>query len=167
MALRPLFFFQQAQYAQVFPLKSTPFCKLFGGLGSTNKSGISLLFFYLTPVLSSLLCPLLHLFFNLNLSGKSGRNCLLSLSALSGYNGSPDTGFSRVATRLISWPDGEHYSCPQQSLVVLFSYLSYPFLSLSYPLSDQRRTVSSKFFDTQVSSTSTEKLVLPRHAHCE
>ena len=33
-------------------------------------------------------------------------------------------------------------------------------------ISDWRRTVSSKHFDTQVSSISTEKLVLPRHACC-
>ena len=33
-------------------------------------------------------------------------------------------------------------------------------------ISDWRRTVSSKFFDTQVPSTSTEELVLPRHARC-
>ena len=32
--------------------------------------------------------------------------------------------------------------------------------------SDWGRTVSSKFFDTQVSSISTEELVLPRHARC-
>ena len=32
--------------------------------------------------------------------------------------------------------------------------------------SDLRRTVSSKFFDTQVPSISTEELVLPRHARC-
>ena len=33
-------------------------------------------------------------------------------------------------------------------------------------ISDWRRTVSSKFFDKQVPSISTEELVLPRHAHC-
>ena len=33
-------------------------------------------------------------------------------------------------------------------------------------ISDCRRTVSSKFFDTQVPSISTEELVLPRHARC-
>ena len=33
-------------------------------------------------------------------------------------------------------------------------------------ISDWRHTVSSKFFDTQVPSISTEELVLPRHAHC-
>ena len=32
--------------------------------------------------------------------------------------------------------------------------------------SDWMRTVSSKFLDTQVSSISTEELVLPRHARC-
>ena len=32
--------------------------------------------------------------------------------------------------------------------------------------SDWRRTVSSKFFDTQVPSISTEEIVLPRHARC-
>ena len=54
VALRPFFPFRQAQYVQVFPLKPAPFCKLFAGLGSTNKSAISLLFsYYLTLVLSS------------------------------------------------------------------------------------------------------------------
>ena len=33
-------------------------------------------------------------------------------------------------------------------------------------ISDWRHTFSSKFFDTQVPLISTEKLVLPRHAHC-
>ena len=46
---------QQAQYAQVFLLKSAPLCMLFAGLGSTNKSASSLLFSsYLTLVLFSL-----------------------------------------------------------------------------------------------------------------
>ena len=43
VALRPLFPFRQAQYVQIFPLKPAPFCTLFAGLGSTNKSAISLL----------------------------------------------------------------------------------------------------------------------------
>ena len=33
-------------------------------------------------------------------------------------------------------------------------------------ISDWRRTVSSKYFDTQIPSISTEELVLPRHARC-
>ena len=36
----------------------------------------------------------------------------------------------------------------------------------SWLFSDWRCTVSSKYFDTQVSSFSTEELVLPRHARC-
>ena len=36
----------------------------------------------------------------------------------------------------------------------------------SFLFSDWRRTVSSKFFDAQVPSISTEELVLPRHARC-
>ena len=96
VALRPLFFFQQAQYVKVFPLKPTPFCTLFAGLGSTNKSAISLLFsYYLTFVLSLPLCFLLHLSSYLKLCGRSGRNCLFSPSVLLDYNGSLDTHFSR------------------------------------------------------------------------
>ena len=48
VASRPPFSFHHAQYAQVFSLKPAPFCTLFAGLGSTNKSAISLLFSYLT-----------------------------------------------------------------------------------------------------------------------
>ena len=112
------------------------------------------LLFYLTLVLSSPPCPFLHLLFYLKLCGRSGRNCLLSPPVLSDYNGSPDTGFYRGTTRLMSWADDERYSCLPQSLVVSF---------VSTLFSDWRRTVSSKFFDTQVSSISTEELVLPRH----
>ena len=76
---RPAFSFQQAQYAHVFPLKSAPSCTLFAGLGSTNKSAISLIFSsYLTLVLSSPPCSLLHLSFFLNLCQK-----LFSLSSSS------------------------------------------------------------------------------------
>ena len=121
VALRPLFPFRQAQYVPVFPLKPAPFCTLFAGLGSTNKSAIFLPFSsYLTLVLSSPSCPLLHLFSYLKLCGRSGRNCLLSPPVLSGYNGSPDTRFSRETTRLMSLPDGERYLCPLQSFVVSF-----------------------------------------------
>ena len=46
------------------------------------------------------------------------------------------------------------------SLSLFISRIHFSFFS------DWRRTVSSKFFDTQVSSISTEDLVLPRHARC-
>ena len=118
-ALRPLFPFRQAQYDQLFPQKPTLFCKLFAGLGSTNKSAISLLFsFYLTLVLSSPPFPLVHLSSYLKLCGRSGRNCLLYPPVLSGYNGFPDTRFSRGTMRLTSWPDEERYLRPLQSHVV-------------------------------------------------
>ena len=116
--LRLLFPFRQAQYVQLCPLKPVPFCTLFAGLGSTNKSAISLLFYYLTLVLSSPPCYLLHLSSYLKLCGRSGRNGLLSPPVLSGYNGSPDTCFSRGTTRLMSWPDWKCYLHPPQSLVV-------------------------------------------------
>ena len=133
MALRLPFSFQQAQHAQVFPLKPAPFCKLFAGLGSTNKSATSLLLQSDScSVLSSifpftLICCLVWCFFfvyfYLNISG---RNFFLFPPVLSGYDGSLDTRFSRPTTRLMSWPDGECYLFPQQSLVVslLFSLVS-------------------------------------------
>ena len=110
VALRPLFPFRQAQYAQVFRLKLAPFCKLFAGLGSTIKSAISLLFSScLTLVLSSPPCPLLHLSSYPKLCGRSDRNCLLAPSVLLDYNGSPDTRFSRGTTRPMSSLDGVRY----------------------------------------------------------
>ena len=119
VALSPLFPFRQAQFVQVFPLKPAPLCTLFAGLGSTNQSAISLLFsYYLTLVLSSPPCSLLYFCSYLKLCGRSGRNCLLLPPVLSGYNGSPDTRFSRGTTRLTSLPDGERCLRPPQSLVV-------------------------------------------------
>ena len=117
VALRALFPFQKAKYAQIFPLKSAPFCTLCAGFGITNKSATSLLFFsYMTLVLSSPLCPLLHLSFYLKLCGRLGRNCILSSPVLSGYNGSPDTRFCQGTTRLVSWPDGKRYLRPPNPL---------------------------------------------------
>ena len=92
-ALSPLLIFRQAQCAQVFLLKSASFCKLFAGLRSFIKSVTS---FLLSDSLSvTTPCFFLHLFFYFNFSGGYGRNCLLSPPTLSGYNGSPDTRFSR------------------------------------------------------------------------
>ena len=90
-----------------------------------------------------------HSIFQVDLAGT-----IVSPPVLSGYNGSPDTRFSRGTTRLMSWPDGERYLCPLHLL---------SFVSTLVFFSDWRRTVSSKFFDTQVPSFSTEEIVLPRH----
>ena len=85
-ALRPLFPFQQAQHVLVFPLKPVPFCRHFAGLGSTNESAISLLFYYMIIALSLPPYSLLHLSSYLKLCGRSGRNCSLTPPVLSGYN---------------------------------------------------------------------------------
>ena len=71
-----------------------------------------------------------------------GRNCLL---VLSGYNGSPDTRFSRGTTRLMSWPVGERYLLPMQFLVVS---LLLSLVSTRCLFSDWKRTDLSKFLDT-------------------
>ena len=164
VALRPLFPFRQAQYAQVFPLKPVPFCTLFAGLGSTIKSAISLLFsYYLTLVLSSPPCPLLHLSSYLKLCGRSGRNCFLSPPVLLDYNGSPRHSLlpgNDAADELARRGALLAPSAIPCSLSPLTSRIH------SRLISDWRRTVLSKFFDTQVSSISTEELVLPRHARC-
>ena len=161
VALRPLFPFRQAQYVQIFQLKLAPFCTLFAGLGSTSKSAISVLFsYYLTLILFSPPCPLLHLFSYLKLCGRSGRNCLVCPPVLSGYNGSPDTRFSRATTRLARRGALLGPSAIPCSLSPLISRIH------SRLFSDWRRTVSSKYFNTQVPSISTEELVLPRHARC-
>ena len=155
VALRPLFPFRQAQYAQVFPLKPAPFCTLFAGLGSANKSAIFFLFSScLTLVLTSPPCPFLHLFSYLKLCGRSGRNCLLS-PVLSGYNGFLDTA-DELARRGALLPPSA-IPCSLSSLISRFH---------SRLTSDWRRTASSKYFDTQVPSISTDELVLPCHARC-
>ena len=149
VALRLLFPFQQAQNAQVFLLKPAPFCKLSAGHDSTNKSATSLSFsFYLTLILSSPLCPFLHFSIYLNLFGISDRNCLLlSPPVLSGHNGSTDTRFSRETMRLISWPDGERYSYPPQSLVVslLLSLVSTVLFSRTGGVLFQQNSLTHKF----------------------
>ena len=80
---------------------------------------------HFSSIIQLSLCSLLHLSFYLKLCGRSIKNCLLSPCVLSGYNGSPYTHFLRGTTRLISWPDREHYLCSLQSL----ASLSYPLLS--------------------------------------
>ena len=99
VALRPLFPFGQAQCAKVFPMKLAPFCMLFAGLGSTNKSATSLLLlsdsrFVLTTLSSPPSFLLSQTVWQIWQE--------LSSPPLSDYNGSPDTHFSRGTTRLMS-----------------------------------------------------------------
>ena len=164
VALRPLFPFQQAQY--VFPLKPASFCTLFAGLGSTNKSAISLLFSYLTLALSSPPYPLLYLSSYLKLCGRSGRNCLLSPPALSGYSflpGNPGHSFLPGNNTAAELARRGSLLAPSATPCSLFPLISRIHSCL---FSDWRRTVSLKYLDTQVPSISTKELVLPRHARC-
>ena len=101
---------------------------------------------YLTLVLSSPPCPLLHLYSYLKLYGRSGRNCLLS-PVLLDYNGSPDTRFSRGTTRPISWPDVVRYLRPPQSLVVslLLPFVSTLVFSRTGGLLSHRSSLTHRF----------------------
>ena len=101
-----------------------PFCKLFAGLGSSNKSAISLLLSDFCSVLSSTF-P----FASISLEDMEGT--FFSPRVLSGYKGSLDTCFSQGTMQLMSWPDEEHYLCPLQSFVVslLLSLVSTLLLS--------------------------------------
>ena len=123
MALRLLLPFRQAQYVQVFLLKPAPFCMLFAGLGSTNKSTTSLLFSsYLILFLSSPPCPLLHLSFYLNPSGRSVFSLLLLYQATMG----PRTLVSCANDEADELARRGALLVPLQSLVV--SPSSYPLL---------------------------------------
>ena len=142
------FSFSARPVCSSFSAEPAPFCTLLAVLGGTNKSAIFLLFSScLTLVLSSPPCPLLHLSSYLKFCGRSGKNCLLSPPVLSDYNGSPDTRFSRGTTRPMSWPDGEHYLRPLQSLVVslLLSLVSTLVLSRTGGVLSHQSSLRQRF----------------------
>ena len=116
VALRPLFPFQQAQYAQVFPLKPALFCMLFAGLGSANTSPTSLLLSDSRSALTTLSSyPSFFLSqtrWQIWLELPSLSSCSIRLQWVPGYL------FLPGKMRLMSWPDGERYSRPPPSLVV-------------------------------------------------
>ena len=158
VALRPLFPFQQAQYAQVFRLKPAPFCTLFASLGSTNKSAIFLL--RLSDSRSVLATLPSALSFTLNsVADLAGTVFFLLLfyqatigprTLVTPGNDTADEVDRRgalLAPSAIPCSLSPLISCIHSSL-----------------FSDWRHTVSSKFFDSQVPSISTKKLVLPRLA---
>ena len=113
VALRPLFPFQQAGILKF----SAEVCAILQALQWSRQHqqvchfSSLLLLSDSSSVLATLSPPQSFLW-------QVWRNCLLSPPVLLDYSGSPNTRFSRGTTRLMSWPDGERYSCPQQSLVV-------------------------------------------------
>ena len=162
VALRPLFPFRQAQYGQVFPLKPAPFCTLFAGLGSTNKSAISLLLLSDScSVLAALSSPppflLSQTLWQIWQELSSLSFCFIRLQWVPGHLFLPVNDMANELARRGALLVPSAIPCSLSPLICRIH---------SRLISDWRRTVSSKYFDTQVPSISTEELVLPRHARC-
>ena len=119
----------------------------------------SLLFSYLTLVLFSPPCPLLHLSSYLNLCQKlfSLFSSSIRLQWVPGHSFLPDNDAANELARRGSLLVPSAMPCNLSSLISGIHSSLFSFW---------RHTVSLKFFDTRVPSISTEELVLLRHARC-
>ena len=161
VALRPLFPFRQAQFVPVFRLKPVPLCTLFAGLGNTIKSAIFLLLSDSRSVLATVSSPppflLSQTLWQIWQELSSLSSCSIRLLWVPGHSFLPGNDTANELARRGTLLAPSAIPC---SLSPLTSRIH------SRLFSDWRRTVSSKYFDTQVPSISTEELVLPRHARC-
>ena len=145
----------------VFPLKPAPFCTLCAGLGNTIKSAIFLLLSNSRSVLATLFSPppflLSQTLWQIWQKLSFFSSCSIRLQWVPGHSFLPgnDTADELARRGALLAP-----SAIPRSLSPLTSRIHSRFFS------DWRHTVSSKYFDTQVPSISTEELVLPRHARC-